>query len=383
LKLKQELADLEEEKAVIRARSAVTHVMQEKDGEAEAYLLMRGAYDKRGERLTPATPAVLPPMPEDLPRNRLGFAQWLLRPEHPLTARVTVNRFWQEVFGTGLVSSSGDFGISGELPTHPELLDWLAVEFREKGWNVKDLFRLIVTSATYRQEAKVSPDLLARDPANKLLARGPRFRMDAEMVRDYALSTSGLLVQKIGGPSVRPYQPDGIWDAVAMPESDTRNYKADTGENLYRRSMYTFWKRAAPPASMENFNAPARENCTVKRERTNTPLQALNTLNDIQFIEAARVLAQQILKQGGTTTIDRLNALAQRVLSRTLTPEEQVILVASLINLTKEYEAAPDEAAKLVATGATKPDPSVPVVELAAWTLIANQVLNLDETLNK
>ena len=383
LALKDGLANLEEEKAGIRARSAVTHVMQEKDSEAEAFILKRGAYDQRGERLTPATPAVLPAMAPELPRNRLGLAQWLLRPEHPLTARVTVNRFWQEVFGTGLVSSSGDFGITGELPTHPELLDWLAVEFREKGWNVKQLFRLIVTSATYRQQSRVSPEMAVKDPANKLLSRGPRFRMDAEMVRDYALSTSGLLVQKIGGPSVRPYQPDGVWDAVAMPESNTRNYKADTGEGLYRRSMYTFWKRAAPPPSMDNFNAPARENCTVKRERTNTPLQALNTLNDTQFIEAARVLAQRLLKEGEGSTIARLNAMGRRVLSRDFTPDEQVILIASLVNLTKEYEAAPEEAKKLLTTGGARPDEKLPAPEFAAWTLIANQVLNLDEALNK
>jgi Protein of unknown function (DUF1553)/Protein of unknown function (DUF1549)/Concanavalin A-like lectin/glucanases superfamily/Planctomycete cytochrome C len=382
LALKQELAALEAEKTAIRARSAVTHVMQEKDGEAEAFVLMRGAYDKRGDRLTPATPAVLPAMSPELPRNRLGLAKWLLRPEHPLTARVTVNRFWQEIFGTGLVSSSGDFGITGQLPTHPELLDWLAVEFREKGWNVKEFFRLIVTSATYRQQSHVTPALLARDPANKLLARGPRFRMDAEMVRDFALSASGLLVHKIGGPSVRPYQPNGIWDAVAMPESNTRNYVADKGENLYRRSMYTFWKRAAPPASMDNFNAPARENCTIKRDRTNTPLQALNTLNDIQFVEAARVLAQTILKDHAST-LDRLDAMAQRALSRPFRKEEQVILIASLINLTKEYEAAPEAAQQLIATGESKPDAALPPAELAAWTLIANQVLNLDETLNK
>ena len=383
LNLKQHLAKLDEEKAAIRARSAVTHVMQEKESEAEAFLLLRGAYDKRGDRVTPATPAVLPAMPGELPRNRLGLAQWLLRPEHPLTARVTVNRFWQEIFGTGLVSSSGDFGITGELPTHPALLDWLSVEFREKGWNVKELFRLIVTSATYRQQAHFSPELAAKDPTNKLLARGPRFRMDAEMVRDYALSTSGLLVHKIGGPSVRPYQPDGLWDAVAMPESNTRLYKADAGEGLYRRSMYTFWKRAAPPASMDNFNAPARENCTVKRERTNTPLQALNTLNDIQFIEAARVLAQHVLKEGGPTPISRLTYLSQRVLSRPFTDDEQVILIASLINLMRDYEAAPEEAKKLITTGATQPADGIAAPELAAWTLIANQVLNLDETLNK
>jgi len=383
LTLKQELAALDEEKTGIQARSAVTHVMQEKESPAEAWLLLRGAYDKRGERLTPATPAVLPPMSPDLPKNRLGLAEWLLKPEHPLTARVTVNRFWQEIFGTGLVASPGDFGVSGQQPTHPELLDWLAVEFREKGWNVKELFRLIVTSATYRQQANVTPGLLARDPANKLLTRGPRFRMDAEMVRDYALSTSGLLVNKIGGPSVRPYQPDGIWDAVAMPESNTRNYKADTGEGLYRRSMYTFWKRAAPPASMDTFNAPARENCTIKRERTNTPLQALNTLNDIQFIEAARVLAQTTLQQADTSTPGRLNFIARRILSREFTQDEQVILIASLINLTRDYQATPDEAARLISTGESKPDSTLPAPELAAWTLIVNQVMNLDETLNK
>ena len=381
--LQQEVAKLDSEKSALRARSAVSHVMQEKDSEAEAFVLARGAYDQRGERLTPATPAVLPAMAADLPRNRLGLAQWLLRPEHPLTARVTVNRFWQEVFGSGLVSSSGDFGITGDAPTHPALLDWLAVEFREKGWNVKELFRLIVTSATYRQQSNATPEMAVKDPTNKWLSRGPRFRMDAEMVRDYALSTAGLLVDKIGGPSVRPYQPEGIWDAVAMPESNTRNYVADNGEGLYRRSMYTFWKRSAPPASMDNFNAPARENCTIKRERTNTPLQALNTLNDIQFIEAARVLAQHLLQDKEASVIGRLNALARRVLSRDFTPDEQVILIASLTNLTREYEGAPEEATKLTTTGATPPDAALPPVTLAAWTLIANQVLNLDEALNK
>ena len=383
LAARRDLAALEDSQAAIRARSAVTHVMQEKESPAEAFLLIRGAYDKRGDRVAPATPAALPPMPEELPRNRLGLAQWLLRPENPLTARVTVNRFWQEVFGTGLVSSTGDFGISGELPTHPALLDWLSVEFRETGWNVKQLFRLIATSATYRQQATLTPEKLAQDPANKLLARGPRFRMDAEMVRDYALQTSGLLVNRIGGPSVRPYQPDGIWDAVAMPESNTRNYQVDLQDGLYRRSMYTFWKRAAPPASMDNFNAPARENCTVKRERTNTPLQALNTLNDIQFVEAARVLAQKVLLTAEPSTLSRLQSLASRVLSRPFTPDEQVILIASLINLTRDYQAAPQEAEKLLAAGQSKADPALPPAELAAWTLLANQVLNLDETLNK
>ena len=264
-----------------------------------AFMLFRGEYDKRRDQVSAATPSFLPPMPEDLPKNRLGLAQWLLRPENPLTARVTVNRFWQELFGTGIVRSAGDFGVSGELPSHPELLDWMAVELRESGWDMKKFYRLLVTSATYRQAATVTPDKLEKDGQNRLLSRGPRFRMDAEMIRDAALASSGLLVRKIGGPSVKPYQPDGVWEAVAMIGSNTRDYVRDRGESLYRRSLYTFWKRSAPPASMDVFNAPSREVCTVRRERTNTPLQALVTLNDPQFVEAARVLAERTLKDGG------------------------------------------------------------------------------------
>ena len=258
-----------------------------------AYVLFRGDYDKRRDKVLPETPAVLPPFPKDAPRNRLGFARWLLLPNHPLTARVTVNRFWQEVFGTGIVRTTGDFGVAGELPSHQELLDWLAVEFRESGWDVKKLFKLMVTSATYRQSAAATPEKVEKDPQNRLLCRGPRFRMDAEVVRDYALAASGLLVEKLGGPSVKPYQPPGVWEAIAMDVSNTRSYVRDTGENLYRRSLYTFWKRQAPPASMELFNAPNREACVVRRERTDTPLQALVTLNDEQFVEAARHLAQR------------------------------------------------------------------------------------------
>ena len=228
-----------------------------------AFVLNRGEYDQRREQVTADTPAALPAFPASFPRNRLGFAQWLLLPEHPLTARVTVNRCWQEIFGTGLVRTAGDFGVMGELPSHPELLDWLAVEFRESGWDIQALYRLIVTSATYRQTAVVTPDRSAVDPQNRLLSRGPRFRMDAEMVRDSALAASGLLHRKIGGPSVKPYQPPGVWEAVAMTGSNTRDYRRDRGEALYRRSLYTFWKRAAPPAAMEIFNAPSRETCTV------------------------------------------------------------------------------------------------------------------------
>lgn len=378
-----QVAALEQEQAGIRQRGAVTHVMQEKAEKPMAYVLARGEYDKRRDQVEPATPSSLPPMPADLPRNRLGLAQWLLRPEHPLTARVTVNRFWQEFFGQGLVRTTGDFGISGELPSHPELLDWLAVEFRESGWDVKKLVRLIMTSAAYRQSATVSAEKRAKDPGNRLVSRGPRFRMDAEMVRDYVLAASGILSPRLGGPSVRPYQPDGVWEAVAMPESNTRNYKRDTGESLYRRSMYTLWKRAAPPASMDIFNAPAREVCTVRRERTNTPLQALVTLNDVQFIEAARFLAARTLKEGGATTESRLDFMARRILGRSPSPEEAGILAASLTDLAAHYKATPDDAKALLTEGEFKPDPALDVVELAVWTMMANQLFNLDETLNK
>ena len=262
-----------------------------------AYVLYRGDYDKRRDKVEPGTPAALPPMPADFPHNRLGLARWLMLPEQPLTARVTVNRFWQEIFGVGIVKTSGDFGVTGEMPSHPELLDWLAVDFRESGWDTKRFFKMLVMSSTYRQSAAVTPEMIAKDADNRLLSRGPRFRMDAEMVRDYALAASGLLVPIIGGPSVKPYQPDGVWEAVAMIGSNTRDYKRDSGESLYRRSLYTFWKRAAPPASMEIFNAPSRETCTVRRERGDTPLQALVTLNDPQFVEAARNLAQLTLEQ--------------------------------------------------------------------------------------
>jgi hypothetical protein len=389
--LRGSLQALEQEDAAIRARGTIAHVMQEKGDEAMAYVLFRGEYDKRRDAVKPHTPAALPPMPEDLPRDRLGFAQWLLRPEHPLTARVTVNRFWQELFGQGIVRSAGDFGITGELPSHPELLDWMAVEFRESGWDVKRFYKLLVTSATYRQSAATTPEKLEKDPQNHLLSRGPRFRMDAEMVRDYALAASGLLVSRIGGPSVKPYQPEGVWEAVAMPESNTHFYTPDHGEALYRRSLYTFWKRSAPPASMDIFNAPSREVCTVRRERTNTPLQALVTLNDPQFVEAARTLAQNAMKRPAPSGVeagvddrtDRIDFIARRLLARPLHPEELDIVRASLDRLLGYYRAHPDDAARLLSVGESKPDPSLDAPTLAGWTMLANELLNLDEVLNK
>ncbi len=382
-RLSARLAALEKEKADIEARSPIAYVMQERPEPAKAYVLFRGEYDKRREEVAPNTLACLPAMPPELPKNRLGLARWLVRPENPLVARVTVNRFWQEIFGAGLVRTAGDFGVAGEAPSHPELLDWLAVEFRESGWDVKRLVRLLVTSATYRQSAAASPQKLEKDPQNRLLSRGPRFRMDAEMLRDFALSASGLLVAKIGGPSVKPYQPAGVWEAVAMIGSNTREYRQDHGEALYRRSLYTFWKRAAPPASMEIFNAPTRETCTVRRERTNTPLQALVTLNDPQWIEAARHLAQRARLQCGAAAPARLEFMAKAVLARPLQPEEHQVVAASLQRLAEFYEAHPGEAQKLLAVGESKPDPSIPASELAAWTMLANTLMNMDEALNK
>ncbi|MCI0335884.1 MAG: DUF1553 domain-containing protein [Planctomycetes bacterium] len=368
--------------ADVQARSTIAHVMQEKDEAALAFVLNRGEYDQRRDQVAPSTPKMLPPFPGDAPRNRLGFAKWLLRPEHPLTARVTVNRLWSEVFGTGLVKSAGDFGVTGELPSDPALLDWLAVDFRESGWDVKRLMKLIVTSAAYRQSAVVTKDKLEKDQENRLLSRGPRYRMDAEMVRDYALASSGLLSEKIGGPSVKPYQPPGVWEAVAMIGSNTRDYKQDSGEALYRRSMYTFWKRSAPPASMDVFNAPNREHCVVVRERTNTPLQALVTLNDPQFVEAARRLAESSLKATADVT-GRMNFLAERLLARRLRPNEVAIVQASLEKFQKHYAASEEDAKKLVDVGDSNVEATAPPADLAAWTMVANQLMNLDEVLNK
>ena len=378
------LAVLEKEQAAIKSRGTIAHVMNERPEPAMAYVLFRGDYDKRLDAVKADTPDALPPMPSDLPKNRLGLAQWLVRPEHPLTARVTVNRFWQEIFGTGLVKSSGDFGLSGEPPTHPELLDWLAVDFRDSGWDVKAFFKQILTSAAYKQSASTTPEVVEKDPQDRYLARGPRYRMDAEMVRDYALSVSGLLVPKVGGPSVRPYQPEGVWEAVAMPGSDTRNYRQDKGEKLYRRSLYTFWKRSAPPASMDIFNAPSREVCTVRRERTNTPLQALATLNDVQFVEAARRLGEVILKEEEGECDDcRIDLVSRKLLARPLRPEELKVVRESLEGLAAYYKDHPEDAAKLIAVGDSKADPALDVPTLAAWTMLANELLNLDEVLNK
>jgi mono/diheme cytochrome c family protein len=376
------LATLNQEESAIRSRGTIAHVMTEQTEEAEAFVLARGEYDQRGQRVTPSVPAVFPSMPDDLPKNRMGLAKWLLRDDHPLTARVTVNRFWQEVFGVGLVASSGDFGITGELPSHPELLDWLAVDFRESGWDVKRLLRMIVTSSAYRQSAQTDEQKLAIDRDNRLLSRGPRFRMDAEMIRDYTLQASGLLSAKIGGPSVKPYQPEGVWEAVAMRGSNTRDYRRDQGESLYRRSLYTFWKRSAPPASMDIFNAPSREVCTIRRDRTNTPLQALATLNDPQAIEAARNLAAIAIKSSSEPDV-RVDLIAKRVLARSFDAPELEIIKDSIASLSQYFQDNPDAAIELIKVGDSPVPADIATSELATYTMLANQVMNLDEVLNK
>ncbi len=374
---------LKQEQNALKIRGTVAHVMTERKEEPTAFILYRGDYDKRRDQVKAATPKALPAWPSDLPNNRLGFARWLLRPENPLPTRVTVNRFWQEIFGTGIVRTSGDFGITGDLPSHPELLDWMAVEFRETGWDVQKFFKMLVTSSTYRQSAITTKEKLEKDLQNRLLSRGPRYRMDAEMVRDYALAASGLLVRTIGGPSVRPYQPDGVWEAVAMIGSDTRDYRQDHGDKLYRRSMYTFWKRAAPPASMEILNAPNRETCAVRRERTNTPLQALVTLNDPQFVEAARHLAQRALLEGGDQLSGQIDFVAQRLLSRPLREDEKKVVADTLADLLESYKKDAAAAKKLIAVGESKANATLDATKLAAWTMLVNELMNLDEVLNK
>ena len=368
----------------LRRRGTVTHVMQEMPGsEAAAHVLYRGNYDQPRERVLAGTPAALPPMPEDLPRNRLGLAHWLVDESNPLMARVTVNRYWQQVFGAGLATTSEDFGAQGDVPTHPELLDYLATEFRESDWDVKGFFRRLVLSSTYRQAATLTPEKLERDPGNRLLSRGPRFRMDAEMVRDAALAASGLLVRKIGGPSVKPYQPEGHWQRVAMNSSNTYRYTRDSGDKLYRRSLYTFWKRAAPPPSMTIFDAGNREHSVVRRERTNTPLQALVTMNDTQFVEASRFLAQRAMREAGDDFDRRLDYLTTRLLARPFDDAERAVAKRTYDGLIDVYRADRAEAKKLVDVGESQHDAALPADESAAWTMLASQLMNLDETLNK
>jgi hypothetical protein len=383
-KLSADFTRVSAEHREIELRSNTAMVLEERtDSKPRAPLLFRGMYDQPRELVDAATPSFLPPMAPTLPRNRLGLAHWMVDRANPLFSRVIVNRIWQEFFGAGIVESVDDFGVQARAPSHPELLDWLAVEFRESGWDVKKLITLIVTSSTYRQSAAISQEKLAKDPANRLLARGPRFRLDGEVVRDSALAASGLLVRKLGGPPVKPYQPAGIWEGTSMVSSNTRNYVQDTGESLYRRSLYTLWKRQAPPASMDIFDGPTREVCVVRRERTNTPLQALVMMNDPQFVEAARVLAEHAMRVSAASVTGAIDFMTARVLSRPFTPAERDIVRSSYDDFLGHYKAQPDAAAKLLSVGASQADRSLPAPELASLTMVANQIFSLDEALNK
>jgi len=357
-------------------------IMEEMPERRTTYLLSRGAYDQpdTSEELMPATFTALPQLKGDYPVNRLGLAKWLFQDDHPLTARVAVNRYWQMHFGTGLVKTAEDFGSQGERPSHPKLLDWLAVTFRESGWDIKAIHKLILMSATYRQSSKTRPALLLHDPKNRLLARGSRYRLYGQALRDQALAVSGLLVRKLGGKPVMPYQPTGLWEEVSAKGV---RYRVADGDDLYRRSMYTFWRRTVPPPSMMNFDNSAREICSVKAPKTNTPLQAMNLLNDPQYVEAARALAERMIRESGGTSTSRITRGHRIVLGRKPTPEVLQILTRGQRDYYERYRRDTDAAKALISIGKSIPSAELDSAELAAYTAVANILLNLDETVTK
>jgi mono/diheme cytochrome c family protein len=378
-----DLQALRKQKAALDDEIPNTMVMAESDKPVDTFVLARGDYRNKTDKVTPNTPSALPPLPPG-PVNRLALAKWLVEPQNPLTARVTVNRYWQNYFGIGLVKTSENFGSQGDPPSHPELLDWLATEFVRTGWDIKAMQRLIVTSATYRQSSKATPELIERDPENRLLAHMSRFRLPAEMVRDGALAESGLLNPAVGGRSVYPYQPPGIWEEIARGEIfSAQVYKQSHGDDLYRRSMYWFWKRTAPPTSLTTFDAPDREKCTARRSLTNTPLQALVLMNDPTFVEAARVIAEKTIEEAGSDTGRRVDWAFRRVMGRRPDARELEVLKALAGKQISRYAGDPAAAGKLAAVGERKPDPKVPVAELAAWTNVVTVMLNTDEAITK
>jgi hypothetical protein len=364
----------------------VSLVFRDLEEPREAFVMLRGEYDRPGELVEPGVPEVLPPLTKASPdqrATRLDLANWLLASEHPLTARVAVNRFWQQLFGHGLVATSDDFGSQGTPPTHPELLDWLAIEFREGGWDVKQLVRMLVNSAAFRQSSRIDPRHAARDPGNLLYARGPRFRLDAEQIRDNALHVGGLIQLEFGGPGVKGYQPPNIWEPVGYGDSNTRYYLRDHGSALFRRSIYSFLKRTAPPPFMSNFDAPNREQMCAVRERSNTPLQALQLMNDTQHFEAARALAERILAEAGLCDEQRIVLLYRMVLARSPRAEEQSLVHMSLATQRELYAEDPAAARDVVRVGESPVRQVATDPELAAWTLVANLILNLDETVTR
>jgi mono/diheme cytochrome c family protein len=379
--LSAQLPGLNQQLDTLSKDGDLTLVSEEGPGLAYADMLTRGVYNARTERVRPGVPHFLPPLPAGASPDRLGLAEWTVSPANPLTARVTVNRMWQEIFGTGIVETTEDFGVMGALPSHPELLDWLAVDFRDSGWDVKRFYRQLVLSATYLQSARVTPELAEKDPKNRLLARGPRFRMDSEMLRDTALAASGLLVEKIGGPSVKPYQPPGIWDG-SHDASNTRKYVQDHGDALYRRSLYTFWKRMATVPDMDTFDSPMRDAACTRRQRTDTPLQALVAMNEPLRLEASRKLAERLIRESpnGDTRLDYLGRI---LLSREWNSKEKTVLEGALSKFRATYSKDPVAAAHLLNVGESKVDKAIPPPELAAWMLVSSAALNLDAVVNK
>jgi len=355
-------------------------VLHELSKPRDTYRLERGRYDEpdKSEKLLPSTPGILGPWDKSWPGNRLGLARWLVAPGHPLTGRVTVNRIWQHYFGLGLVKTSDNFGLRGEPPSHPRLLDWLATGFIKNDWKLKALHRLIVTSSVYRQSSAASAELHRRDPENRILARGPRKRLSGNAIRDAALYASGLLVERIGGASVKPYMPPGIWASVSNAK-----YKRDKGASLYRRSIYTYWRRTLPPPTLMTFNAAAREVCIVKMDQTTTPLQALASMNNIVFVEAARFLAERVLRPQGLNARDRISRAFRLVVSRPPRPEELKILLADLEYYLKDFKKRPAAARRLLAVGAKAFDEKINAARLASYALVANTILNLDETITQ
>ncbi len=381
---KAEAALAEVKKALDMARSDVDTAMifRELPKPKEAFVLKRGEYDKPGEPAPRALPAALPPLPQGAPNDRLGLARWLVSGEHPLTARVWVNRSWERFFGAGIVKTTENLGSQAEWPSHPELLDWLATEFVRVKWDMKAMHRLMVTSATYCQASRTTPLALEKDPDNRLLSRSPRIRLSAESLRDQALAVSGLLVEKLGGPSVSPYMPAAVWDETSV-YGDMRNYQPDAGDGLYRRTLYTIWKRTAAPPTMLLFDSPSREICTVKRSRTNTPLQALVLLNEVTYIEAARQLAARMITEGGATPETRLSWAFERATCRKPDAFELERLAASLRTRLAAFQKNPEAAQKLITQGSSKPDAKLDPAELAAYTVSANVLLNLDEVVTR
>jgi len=380
--LEAQIPHLNRELARLSADGDIVIICEEAPTLAYADVLTRGAFGARKERVRPGVPHFLPALKAGTTLDRLALAEWTVSPSNPLTARVTVNRMWSEIFGTGLVETTEDFGVMGTRPSHPELLDWLALDFRDHDWDVKRFYKQLVMSATYRQSARATPEQIEKDPKNRLLAHGPRFRMDGEMLRDTALASSGLLVEKIGGPSVKPYQPAGVWEAGSHQNSDTKSYEQDHGDALYRRSLYTFWKRMATMPNMDALDEPVRDGSCTRRQRTDTPLQALVMMNDPQWLEASRQLAERVIRESPNDDA-RMDRLGEILLARRWEPKEKAALEKALMKFESIYAHDQSSAETLVAVGESQRNLDLHVDELASWMMVASAALNLDAVMNK